>query len=143
MLVLPLPSQWQYRIVFLIVDRVYLPLWLVAWNTIIFWHAMDDEKIEEGDFDFYEAVWFHCKEINYRSGESCKMTYEILQGQNKRVCIWCSLILKRLAIGCFEKYVGIVEERIIYLFIMFIEDMYERAETKDWDVRKRPKGPPC
>ena len=46
-------------------------------------------------------------------------------------------------IGCFEKCVGIVEERIIYLFVMFIEDMYERVKTKDWDVRKRPKGPPC
>ena len=46
-------------------------------------------------------------------------------------------------IWCFETCVGIVEERTIDLFVMFIEDMYERVETKDWDVRKRPKGPPC
>jgi len=47
------------------------------------------------------------------------------------ICIWCSFILRRLVIGCFEKCVRIVEERIIYLFVMSIEDMYERAETKD------------
>jgi len=40
----------------------------------------DGEKIEEGDFNFYETVWFHCKKINYRSGESYEMIYEILKG---------------------------------------------------------------
>jgi len=54
---------------------------LAAWNAIIFWHAMDDgEKIEEGDLNFCEAVWFHCKKINYRSDDSYEMTYEILAG---------------------------------------------------------------
>ena len=48
---------------------------------VIFWHAMDDgEKIEEGDFNFCEAVWFHCNKINYRRGESYEMTYGILEG---------------------------------------------------------------
>jgi len=46
-------------------------------------------------------------------------------------------------IGCSKKSVGTVEERIIYLFVMFIEDMYERVKTKDWDVKERPKGAPC
>jgi len=42
---------------------------------------MDDgEKIEEGDLNFCEAVWFHCKKINYRSDDSYEMTYEILAG---------------------------------------------------------------
>ena len=27
--------------------------------------------------------------------------------------------------------------------MMFIGDMYEKVKTKDWDNRKRPKGPPC
>jgi len=54
---------------------------LAAWNAVIFWNAMDDKgKIVEGNFNFCEAVWFHCKKINYRSGESYKMTYEILEG---------------------------------------------------------------
>jgi len=54
---------------------------LAAWNAVIFGHEMDDgEKIIEGDFNFCEAVCFHCKKINYRSGESYKMTYEILEG---------------------------------------------------------------
>jgi len=33
-----------------------------------------------GDFNFYEAIWFHYKKINYRSGESYEITYEILEG---------------------------------------------------------------
>jgi len=42
---------------------------------------MDDgEQVEDGDFNFCAAVWFHCQEINYRSGESYEMTYEILEG---------------------------------------------------------------
>jgi len=54
---------------------------LAAWNAVIFCHAIDDgEKIEEGDFNFCEAVWFDYKKINYKSGESYEMTYEILEG---------------------------------------------------------------
>jgi len=50
-------------------------------NASVFWHAMDDgEKIEEKDFNFREAIWFHCKKINYRGDESYEMTYEILEG---------------------------------------------------------------
>jgi len=30
--------------VFHIVDHVYLPFSLSAWNTVIFWHVMDDGK---------------------------------------------------------------------------------------------------
>jgi len=42
---------------------------------------MDDgEKIEEEDFNFCEAVWFHCNKINYSGSESYEMTYEILEG---------------------------------------------------------------
>jgi len=26
----------------------------------------DREKVEEGEFNFCEAVWFHCKKINYK-----------------------------------------------------------------------------
>jgi len=60
---------------------MYLPLWLASWNAIIFWEAMDDgEKIEEGEFNFCEAVWFHCNKINYRRSESYEMTYGILEG---------------------------------------------------------------
>jgi len=33
-------------------------------------------------------------------------------------------------IGCFKKCVRIVEERIIYLFVMFIQDMYERVRPR-------------
>jgi len=33
---------------FHILDHIYLPLWLAAWNAVIFWHAMaDGEKVEE------------------------------------------------------------------------------------------------
>jgi len=54
---------------------------LAAWNAVIFWHAMDDgEEVKEGDFNFCEAAWFHCKKINYRSGESYEKTYGILGG---------------------------------------------------------------
>ena len=81
---------------------------------------MDDgEEIEEGDFNFCEAAWFHCKKINYRSSESYEKTYGIIEGWGKkRICIWCSFILRRLVIACFEKCIGIVKERIIYLFVM-------------------------
>jgi len=42
---------------------------------------MDDgEEVEEGDFHFCEAGWFHGKKINYRSSESYEETYEILEG---------------------------------------------------------------
>ena len=37
------------------------------------------ENIEEGNFNFCEAIWFHCKKINYKSDESYEMTYEILE----------------------------------------------------------------
>ena len=34
------------RIVFHIMDRVYLPLWFTVYNAVIFWHAIDGgEKI--------------------------------------------------------------------------------------------------
>jgi len=66
--------------VFHFVDHVYLPLWLVAWNAVIFWHAMDDgEKVGEGDLNFCKAFWSHCKKINYRSSESYEKTYGILK----------------------------------------------------------------
>jgi len=107
----PLIIQWQCRMVFHLLDFVYRPLWLCAWNAIILWHAIDDgEKIEEGDLNFCEAVCFHYKKINYRSGESYEVTYEILKGQKQRICIWCSFILRRLVIGCLKKCVGIVKD---------------------------------
>ena len=38
------------------------------------------KRLRRGDFNFCEAVWFHYKKIDYRSGESYDMTYEILKG---------------------------------------------------------------
>ena len=64
-----------------IVDHVYLHFWLAAWNAVIFWHAMvDGEEVEEGDLNFGQAVWLHCKKIDYRSSESYEKAYGILEG---------------------------------------------------------------
>jgi len=64
-----------------IVDHIYLPFWLARWNAVIFWHAMDDgEEVEEGDFNFCEEVWSHCKNINYKSNASYEKTYRVLEG---------------------------------------------------------------
>ena len=41
-----------------------------------------------------------------------------------------SIILKRLVIGCLMKCIGIVKKEL-FTFFMFLEDMYERVETKD------------
>ena len=49
-------------------------------SRIVYILMNDREKVEEGEFNFCEEVWFHCKKINYKRGESCEMTYEILEG---------------------------------------------------------------
>ena len=42
-----------------------------------------------------------------------------------------SIILKRLVIGCLVKCIGIVKKELFTFFVMFLDDMYERVETKD------------
>jgi len=41
MQVVPLLLQWYCRMIFHIVDYVYLPFWWATWNAIIFWHAIE------------------------------------------------------------------------------------------------------
>ena len=40
----------------------------------------DMGKVKEGEFNCCKAVWFDCKKITIKGGESCEMTYEILKG---------------------------------------------------------------
>jgi len=98
--------------------------------------------LRRGDFNFCEAVFFHCKKINYSSGESYEVTYEILEGWKKRICIWCSFILRRLVIGCLEKCVGIVKEEL-FTFLLYLLEICMSERRLRIRMLERAKGLLC
>ena len=94
----------------------------------------DEEKVEEGNFNFYEIVWSHCKKNNYRSSESYENTYGILKGMKKSGDLHmvfihiekvCDRLLWEVHWNCWRK------NYLPFHYARVIKDMYETAETKD------------